>query len=110
MDADRVLVAKVGLDGHDRGVKVVARTLRDAGYDVVEHRTVGDDRAAIADPQRHDQPRPAELRRVAWSSPADVHHERVVQGARECLGDLPFAGLQGCQHQFDTLGGKFGHV
>jgi methylmalonyl-CoA mutase C-terminal domain/subunit len=35
MDADRVLVAKVGLDGHDRGVKVVARTLRDAGYEVI---------------------------------------------------------------------------
>ena len=38
----RVLVAKVGLDGHDRGVKVVARTLRDAGMDVIYtglHRT-----------------------------------------------------------------------
>ena len=31
----RVLLAKVGLDGHDRGVKVVARCLRDAGMDVV---------------------------------------------------------------------------
>ena len=31
----RVLLAKVGLDGHDRGVKVVARSLRDAGMDVV---------------------------------------------------------------------------
>ena len=31
----RVLVAKVGLDGHDRGVKVVARTLRDAGMEVI---------------------------------------------------------------------------
>ena len=28
-------MAKVGLDGHDRGVKVVARALRDAGYEVV---------------------------------------------------------------------------
>ncbi|MBI2585124.1 MAG: cobalamin B12-binding domain-containing protein [Rhodospirillales bacterium] len=38
----RVLLAKVGLDGHDRGVKVVARCLRDAGMDVVYsglHRT-----------------------------------------------------------------------
>jgi methylmalonyl-CoA mutase C-terminal domain/subunit len=32
---DRVLVAKVGLDGHDRGVKVVARILRDAGFEVI---------------------------------------------------------------------------
>lgn len=31
----RVLVAKVGYDGHDRGVKVVARILRDAGVEVV---------------------------------------------------------------------------
>ena len=31
----RVLMAKVGLDGHDRGVKVVARALRDAGMDVI---------------------------------------------------------------------------
>lgn len=38
----RVLLAKVGLDGHDRGVRVVARTLRDAGMDVIYsglHRT-----------------------------------------------------------------------
>jgi 2-hydroxyisobutanoyl-CoA mutase small subunit len=38
----RVLVAKVGLDGHDRGVKVVARALRDAGMEVIYtglHRT-----------------------------------------------------------------------
>lgn len=31
----RVLVAKVGLDGHDRGAKVVARSLRDAGFEVI---------------------------------------------------------------------------
>src|SRR5207245_3973648 len=30
----RIVVAKVGLDGHDRGVKVVARALREAGYGV----------------------------------------------------------------------------
>ncbi len=38
----RVLLAKVGLDGHDRGVKIVARSLRDAGMDVIYtglHRT-----------------------------------------------------------------------
>jgi len=37
-----VLLAKVGLDGHDRGIKVVARALRDAGMDVIYsglHRT-----------------------------------------------------------------------
>jgi len=31
----RVLLAKIGLDGHDRGLKVVARILRDAGCEVV---------------------------------------------------------------------------
>lgn len=38
----RVLLAKVGLDGHDRGIKIVARALRDGGMDVVYtglHRT-----------------------------------------------------------------------
>jgi len=34
-DRIRVLVAKPGLDGHDRGAKVVARALRDAGMEVV---------------------------------------------------------------------------
>ena len=31
----RVLLAKVGLDGHDRGIKVIARALRDSGMEVV---------------------------------------------------------------------------
>ena len=35
MAGERILVAKVGLDGHDRGVKIVARILRDAGYEVI---------------------------------------------------------------------------
>ena len=38
----RILIAKIGLDGHDRGAKVVARVLRDAGMEVIYtglHRT-----------------------------------------------------------------------
>lgn len=38
----RILVAKPGLDGHDRGAKIIARALRDAGYEVIYtglHRT-----------------------------------------------------------------------
>lgn len=35
MAAERILIAKVGLDGHDRGIKVVARILRDAGFEVI---------------------------------------------------------------------------
>lgn len=33
--AHRILIAKPGLDGHDRGAKIVARALRDAGYEVI---------------------------------------------------------------------------
>jgi methylmalonyl-CoA mutase cobalamin-binding domain/chain len=35
MSSIRVVLAKVGLDGHDRGIKVVARALRDAGMQVI---------------------------------------------------------------------------
>lgn len=35
MGTIRILIAKPGLDGHDRGAKVVARSLRDAGYEVI---------------------------------------------------------------------------
>ena len=35
MDSIRVVIAKPGLDGHDRGAKVVARALRDAGVEVI---------------------------------------------------------------------------
>jgi methylmalonyl-CoA mutase C-terminal domain/subunit len=31
----KVLIAKLGLDGHDRGAKIVARVLRDAGFEVI---------------------------------------------------------------------------
>ena len=46
----RVLIAKVGLDGHDRGAKVVARALRDGGMDVIYtglHRTPEEVVAAV---------------------------------------------------------------
>ena len=33
--ANRIVIAKPGLDGHDRGAKIVARALRDAGYEVI---------------------------------------------------------------------------
>lgn len=34
-DKIRILIAKPGLDGHDRGAKVIARALRDAGFEVI---------------------------------------------------------------------------
>jgi methylmalonyl-CoA mutase C-terminal domain/subunit len=63
----RVLLAKIGLDGHDRGVKVVARALRDAGMEVVYtglHR------------------RPAEVVRTAIDEDVDVIGVSVLSGAQ----------------------------
>lgn len=65
-DIIRVLIAKVGLDGHDRGVKVVARTLRDAGMDVIYtglHRT------------------PEEVVRAAIQEDVDIIGVSILSGA-----------------------------
>ena len=62
----RILVGKIGLDGHDRGVKVVARALRDAGMEVVYtglHRT------------------PAEVARIAVEEDVDVIGISLLSGA-----------------------------
>ena len=68
----RVLLAKVGLDGHDRGVKVVARSLRDAGMDVVYtglHRT------------------PAEVVKAAIQEDVDILGVSLLSGAH--MGIIP---------------------
>ncbi|MDA1090089.1 MAG: cobalamin B12-binding domain-containing protein [Proteobacteria bacterium] len=78
----RVLLAKVGLDGHDRGVKVVARSLRDAGMDVVYtglHRT------------------PAEVVQAAVQEDVDILGVSLLSGAHmtiipEILKQLKAAG------------------
>mgnify|MGYP000948022187 CR=1 FL=1 len=44
----RVLVAKPGLDGHDRGAKVVARALRDAGFEVIAEAALQEDVNVVA--------------------------------------------------------------
>jgi methylmalonyl-CoA mutase C-terminal domain/subunit len=65
-DRIRVVIAKVGLDGHDRGVKIVARTLRDAGMDVIYtglHRT------------------PEEVVEAAVQEDADVIGVSILSGA-----------------------------
>ena len=62
----RVLMAKIGLDGHDRGIKVVARALRDAGMEVVYtglHRS------------------PSEVARIAVDEDVDVIGVSVLSGA-----------------------------
>jgi methylmalonyl-CoA mutase C-terminal domain/subunit len=66
----RVIVAKVGLDGHDRGAKVVARTLRDAGMEVIYtglHRT------------------PEEVATAAIQEDVDVLGVSVLSGAHMTL-------------------------
>ena len=68
--AIRVLVAKVGLDGHDRGAKVVARALRDAGMEVIYtglHRT------------------PEEVVAAALQEDADVLGVSLLSGAHMTL-------------------------
>jgi methylmalonyl-CoA mutase C-terminal domain/subunit len=76
----RVLLAKVGLDGHDRGVKVVARLLRDLGYEVVytgirvQPRTV----AAIARDEDVD---------IVGLSVLSGAHLKAVRDVMEALGE-----------------------
>src|SRR5680860_375341 len=62
----RVLIAKPGLDGHDRGAKVVARVLRDAGYEVI---------------YTGIRQRPAEIAAAAIQEDVDVIGLSVLSGA-----------------------------
>ncbi len=66
----RVLVAKPGLDGHDRGAKVIARGLRDAGMEV------------IYTGLRHT---PEEIARVASQEDVDVVGLSILSGAHNGL-------------------------
>jgi methylmalonyl-CoA mutase C-terminal domain/subunit len=75
----RVVIAKVGLDGHDRGVKVVARTLRDAGMDVIYtglHRT------------------PEEVVEAAVQEDADVIGVSILSGAHMTVFPRILGGLR----------------
>jgi 2-hydroxyisobutanoyl-CoA mutase small subunit len=88
----RVLLAKVGLDGHDRGVKVVAAVLRDAGMEVVYtglHRT------------------PAEIVATAVQEDVDVIGVSLLSGAHMTLFPLIIETLrsQGVLERFILVGG-----
>ena len=66
----RVMIAKPGLDGHDRGAKVIARGLRDAGFEVIYtglHRT------------------PEQIARAAIDEDVDVVGLSVLSGAHSTL-------------------------
>jgi len=76
----RVLVAKPGLDGHDRGAKVVARALRDAGMEVV-YTGIHQTPEMIADAAARE-----EVDVVGLSILSGAHLEMVTQVVR-CLSD-----------------------
>jgi methylmalonyl-CoA mutase C-terminal domain/subunit len=86
----RILVAKPGLDGHDRGAKVVARALRDAGFEVIYTglRQTPDQIARAAVQEDVDA--------VGLSSLSGAHRElfpAVVRALREAgAGDVPVFG------------------
>lgn len=66
----RILIAKPGLDGHDRGAKVIARALRDAGFEVIYsglHRT------------------PAQIVRMALEEDVDAIGLSTLSGAHRTL-------------------------
>ena len=76
--ADRVLVTKIGLDGHDRGVKVVARMLRDAGFEVIYTGLFQTPQSVVA---------------AAIDEDVDAIGVSMLSGAHEVLVPLVTAGL-----------------
>ena len=66
----RVLIAKPGLDGHDRGAKVVARALRDGGMEVI---------------YTGIRQRPAAVARIAVQEDVDVIGLSILSGAHNTL-------------------------
>ena len=103
MAGERVLVAKVGLDGHDRGVKVVARILRDAGYEVIYtglFQTPDTVAAAAVD---------EDVDAIGLSMLSGAHMTLaplVVQKVRECGVDIPVVvGGIVPDHDVDELAG-----
>jgi methylmalonyl-CoA mutase C-terminal domain/subunit len=88
----RVLVAKPGLDGHDRGAKVVAQALKDAGMEVIYsglHRTVD------------------EIVRIAIQEDVDVIGLSIMSGAHLPITEklIKKAGEQGMGDKMVVVGG-----
>ena len=75
----RVLVTKIGLDGHDRGIKVVARMLRDAGFEVVYTGLFQTPASVVA---------------AAIDEDVDAIGVSMLSGAHEALIPLVTAGLR----------------
>ncbi len=75
----RVLVAKPGLDGHDRGAKVVARAYRDAGFEVIYTGLFQ---------------RPEQIVQAAVQEDVDVVALSILSGAHGTLVPLVAAGMK----------------
>jgi len=88
----KILVSKVGLDGHDRGVKVLARMLRDEGFDVV----------ALGIRQT-----PRAVAEVAKANNVDVVGLSILSGAHVGLSESVRKELDalGCHHITLAVGG-----
>jgi methylmalonyl-CoA mutase C-terminal domain/subunit len=84
----RCLVAKVGLDGHDRGAHVIARAFRDAGFEVIYS---GLHRA------------PEEVVQAAVQEDADVVGISILSGAHDTLVPQILEGLEEYGALEDTL-------
>ena len=86
--ATRCLVAKVGLDGHDRGAHVIARAFRDAGFEVIYS---GLHRA------------PEEIVQAAVQEDVDVLGISILSGAHNTLIPKVIEGLRSYDAFEDTL-------
>jgi methylmalonyl-CoA mutase C-terminal domain/subunit len=84
----RCLVAKVGLDGHDRGAHVIARAFRDAGFEVIYS---GLHKA------------PDEIVQAAVQEDVDVIGISILSGAHDTLVPKVMAGLEEYDAAADTL-------
>lgn len=90
MKSYRVLIAKPGLDGHDRGAKVIARALRDAGFEVIYTgiRRTPDEIAASAVQE--------DVAAIGLSSMSGAHARlfpAVIEALRKTgAGDIPVLG------------------
>jgi methylmalonyl-CoA mutase C-terminal domain/subunit len=83
----KVIVAKLGLDGHDRGAKVIARALKDAGFEVV-YTGIRQSPEQVA---RAAVEEDADVIGVSILSGAHIHHVRVLIEKLRELGaeDIP---------------------
>ena len=88
----RILVAKPGLDGHDRGARVVARALRDAGFEVI---------------YTGIRLRPAEIAAIAVQEDVDVVGLSILSGAHVPLTQKTIEALHaaGGKNKIVVVGG-----